>query len=332
MPHIFELSREAGRTCKYLPLFQSPRQCWLIQYEHTVLTIFKSVIWLLYRRLRVAYFSVTGRNPLPAAPTIAFDWKSIRGLFTSHTSKPVARERDEAGNTLWDTALGQMWTPPGMTIHFVSMISSEMLSGVYDMRSIEANSVIVDAGANVGFFSRLALSQGAARVIAFEPSPQTAACLRRNLAQWIESGQVIVVEKGLWHESAVLRFARQNAENPGAHHISDTGEIEIVTTTLDSCLAELGVERISYLKMDIEGAEQNALKGASKTLQRDQPVCSIAVEHTDDMIQNAMGVANAMKTIFPGYRYFATECHPYESPSLGTVLCPYALLFTPQPR
>lgn len=283
--------------------------------------------WLLYRRLRYMAFSLIGRNPLNNEQSLSAEWQSVLGLIRTRSFRPQVETVASDGSTLWKTPLGSVWTPPGMTDYFVSMISREMLSGVYNLESLPKDGVVVDAGANVGFFSLFALQAGAAKVVAFEPSPVTAACLRNNLKPYIDSGRAVVVEKGLWNEDTVLRFSSVNKENPGANRITDSGEIEIATTTLDRVLADLDIPRIHYLKMDIEGAEINALIGGSATLRRDHPVCAIAVEHTDDIIENAVGVVKAMKTITPRYHYFATERHPYQSPSMGLVLTPYALQF-----
>lgn len=251
----------------------------------------------------------------------------MRGLIQSRSYHPEAERVESDGSTLWKTPLGPVWTPNGMDAYFVAMILREMLSGVYDVKRFAKDAVVVDAGANVGFFSLLALRHGVAKVVAFEPAPATAACLRQNLQPYINEGRAIIIEKGLWHEETVLRFSSSNKENPGANHISDSGDLEIPTITLDGALANLGISKIHYLKMDIEGAEQNALKGASNTLRRDRPFCAIAVEHTDDMMQNAAGVVKIMESMSPSYQYFATERHPYRSPSMGLVLCPYALQF-----
>jgi FkbM family methyltransferase len=283
--------------------------------------------WTGYRRSRDIYYRLVGKSPLPEVPDLAAEWRAVKGLQQARRQPPTKVQSDADGNNLWDTPLGQMWSPPGMTSYFMSLIAAEMMGGVYDFTGQGSDPIVVDAGANIGFFSRLALSRGAARVIAFEPSPATAVCLRRNLSPWIESGQVTVIQKGLWNEATTLRFSSENASNPGAHHISESGAIEIHTTTLDHCLDELKVSRVDYLKMDIEGAEQNALRAAEKTIRKNKPVCLIAVEHTSDMIKNALAVVDIMKTFNPGYRYVATERHPYSSPSLGSVLCPYTLKF-----
>lgn len=290
-------------------------------------SILYAIVWLSYRRLRYAAYSLIGANPLPKHQSLFEEWHSVLGLIRSRSYQPEAEKVTSDGSTLWKTPLGPVWTPSGMDTYFIAMILREMLSGVYDLARCPKDAVVVDAGANVGFFSLLALRHGVGKVIAFEPSPATAACLRQNLQPYINEGRAIIVEKGLWHEDTVLHFSSSNKENPGANHISDSGDLQIPTTTLDGALADLGVSRIHYLKMDIEGAEQNALKGGAETLRRDHPVCAIAVEHTDDLIHNAAEVVKIMESISPQYQYFATERHPYRSPSMGLVLCPYAFQF-----
>ncbi len=59
-------------------------------------------------------------------------------------------------------------------------------------------------------------------------------------------------------------------------------KIEVAAVTLDEILPQLGLSRIDYLKMDIEGAERHALTGAMKTLSRDRPRLMLESYHLPD--------------------------------------------------
>ena len=82
-------------------------------------------------------------------------------------------------------------------------------------------------------------------------------------------------------------------------------EVEVPLATLDSIVAELGLERIDYIKMDIEGAERHALQGARETLQQHRPTLSIATENLPDDIRI---VPQTIQSIVPDYRYEAGGC------------------------
>lgn len=131
----------------------------------------------------------------------------------------------------------------------------------------------VDAGANIGFYSVLAarLVGPEGRVVAFEMMPDTAAILRRHVA--LNAGDRIeIVENALSDRNGATVTA---TVEPGKHgqasiiaSASPDGRvaIEVATITLDTALD--GAGQIDVLKMDLEGAEFLALKGAAEVLER----------------------------------------------------------------
>jgi FkbM family methyltransferase len=209
-----------------------------------------------------------------------------------------------------------------------------MHAHVYDLKDLRdsgllRDAVVLDCGANVGFFTRWALLQGVKQVICLEPSPGNVECLQRKLEVEAARNQVRIVAKGVWDRGGTLSFAASNQRNPGSHHISVEGKgtTTIPVATIDDLVRELGLTRLDYIKMDIEGAELRAIHGAQQTLRRMRPQLCVVTEHTDDLYHNAVAVIDLMREILPDFHYRATEAHPYTSPSFGVVLTPYSLLF-----
>jgi len=135
------------------------------------------------------------------------------------------------------------------------------------------NEVYVDAGAYDGDSIRWFKDRVAdryQRIIAFEPDPKTYARLKENFAS---DDRVEAINAGLHREKGVLRF-RDDASR-GAIFTED-GETSIDVVSLDEVLAG---ERASYIKMNIEGAEIDALHGARKTIGRWMPKLAISVYH-----------------------------------------------------
>ena len=261
------------------------------------------------------------------------DWDSLKGLLKALQSPPRPVGQDDEGRVEWETILGRFWTPKGAGNDYIGRLAGEMVANVYDLDfigQIKNEAVIFDCGANVGFFTRFALASGAARVISFEPSPDNALCLRRNLAADIAAGRVTVIEKAVWKEDAVLTFSTVNLNNPGGHHVVEQGSngIQVNATSIDNAFEELRLTRLDYVKMDVEGAEVDALRGARKTINRFHPRLCIATEHTDDLFANSVAVIDTIKTLGLAYRYRCTEEHMTASRSRGgNVLTPYSLLF-----
>ena len=144
--------------------------------------------------------------------------------------------------------------------------------------------VVVDAGARIGTFTtKASRSVGSAgRVIAIEPEPRSYALLCKN----IEANQlnnVIPIQKMLW--SAAQPLELNLSGNAAAHSAycdgfyGSTGEtLACEAATLDSILEGVGVGRVDFVKMDIEGAEIEALKGMSSLL-RSGAELAIAAYH-----------------------------------------------------
>lgn len=133
------------------------------------------------------------------------------------------------------------------------------LSGFVD---VEPGDTVVDVGAFIGEFSHYA-AKTAQEVVAIEPDPTSAACLRKN----IRSQNVTVEESAVWKNDGILEleFGKDPTEN--SIFGVDRGEIrrteEVPASRLDTLLSKHEIDSVDLLKMDAEGAEPEALEGLS---------------------------------------------------------------------
>ena len=149
---------------------------------------------------------------------------------------------------------------------------------------LKPGDIVVDCGAHVGAFSDRAFREGASKVIAFEPDPIQIQCLRRNFAPEIEAGKFVLIEKAVWSDIGTTTF-RIGAGNSGAGSVVEQpadSTVEVETTTIDRVVRELRLPRVDLVKMDIEGAEREALKGARATLETYRPRLLIDANHVAD--------------------------------------------------
>lgn len=173
-------------------------------------------------------------------------------------------------------------------------------------RMLQPGDTFIDAGANIGFYAlRAAQLVGAAgKVVAVEMMPETAATLRANVAA---SGatNVSVVERALTARAAETVTASSDPAKLGQASIAfaPDGErrmtVAVGTTTLDSIAPE---GPIALIKMDLEGAELDALRGASALLRRTK---AIVFENNgaDQRIAQLLAAA--------GFRIFQVAAHDY---------------------
>ena len=151
---------------------------------------------------------------------------------------------------------------------------------------VRKGDVVVDCGAHVGVFTWKALEAGASKVVAVEPDPANLECLRRNFKQEIAEGRVVLAAVGVWSKPGSMTLSLGEGGNTGMNSMVEkqggNRSIEVPVTTLDQLKKDLGIERIHFIKMDIEGAEREALAGALETLKKDRPRLMLDLNHRAD--------------------------------------------------
>lgn len=133
-------------------------------------------------------------------------------------------------------------------------------------RHVRTGDVVFDVGANIGTYTLpLARAVGAAGlVVAFEPNRPTRACLRANVRA-AHAAQVVVVAAAAGPALGRVTLVSPN-ENLGEVHVRPDAAGSIAMTTLDVEAARLRVVEASFIKLDIEGFELEALRGAEHVL------------------------------------------------------------------
>ena len=148
--------------------------------------------------------------------------------------------------------------------------------GEYDNEKtyLRSGDGVFDIGACMGVFSCLAgLATGEeGRVYAFEPLKEWASLLRMNIAL-NNLHNVTVVEEALGDSPGTVRME-------GITIVDGAGDIPV--TTIDTFVREKGIERIDFLKMDVEGFERKVLLGGKESLSRFQPRMGICIYHLPD--------------------------------------------------
>lgn len=185
------------------------------------------------------------------------------------------------------------------------------LYGPASLLYYDEDEVYVDGGSFDGDTIRLFINRVAgrfSRVIAFEPDPRTFARLKTNFAT---EQRVEPINAGLYRQKARLRF-NNDASRGALITAGGTHEIEVVP--LDEVL---GDNRVSYIKMNIEGAEIDALHGARHAIRRWAPKLAISAYHRpSDLWQ----IADVIREIRPDYRLYLRQ---HDGGVIETVL--YAL-------
>jgi FkbM family methyltransferase len=181
------------------------------------------------------------------------------------------RLADEQSRRVLDAVLGFRQTlDPTVLQPVVSERDLYAPEGLFDFADDE---VYVDGGSYDGDTIRSFIERVGGRyagIYAFEPDPVTFEKLKANFR---DEQRVHPVHAGLYSCRGSLRF-RDDASRGAI--FADDGDIEMPVTTIDDVL---GDRRLTYVKMNIEGAEIDALHGSEKAIRKWLPRLAISVYH-----------------------------------------------------
>jgi len=155
---------------------------------------------------------------------------------------------------------------------------------------VEKGDIVIDCGANIGvaslLFAQKAGKEG--KVIAIEPEEKNYQVLEK--VSKLNEGKVapiIPLKVAVYKEDCWLEL--NVGTHPGAHALStyyDERKAFLLNTTekvqalkIDTLVESLGLERVDFIKMDIEGAEVDGLLGAEETIKRFKPKLAICTYH-----------------------------------------------------
>lgn len=139
--------------------------------------------------------------------------------------------------------------------------------------------VFVDCGAFNGdtILKYHAFTNGRYRKIyAFEPNNENVLKLREN-TECLSA--IEIINKGTWNKAGELEFE----ENGSASQIVKGGKVKIPVTSIDEVVKE---DRVTFIKMDVEGSELQSLEGARKTIARNMPKLAVCCYHKQDDLVN----------------------------------------------
>lgn len=249
----------------------------------------------------------------------ACTWADIRHSLSQDADQTEARiaasccqvGTDREGYELWETPKGNFWVPSENGQKLPWLISNlERHSDRLGSCRVHAGDVVLDCGAHVGLFVREAISSGASVVVAVEPAPENIACLKRTFAEEIRSGRVIVCPKGVWDREETLSFKTDPHFSGGDRivpDVQDTAEVQrIPVTTTDRLVFELGLQRVDFIKLHVEGSEHQAIRGARETITKFRPRLAIAANHRDD---DAQRIPEFVREAWSGYQMKSGCCH-----------------------
>lgn len=180
--------------------------------------------------------------------------------------------------------------------------------------TVEPGDVVIDAGSWIGDFAAYASVKGAT-VYAFEPSEENYQYLLKTAEL---NKNIIPVKKGLSNEIASTHIFKNITGNSGSDSLMNKSSDDtfqeavdtVETITLDEFVRENNLERVDFIKCDIEGFERNMLEGAQETLKKFAPKLALCTYHLPD---DPEVMAKLIKQANPAYNIVQKRCKLFAS-------------------
>ena len=184
---------------------------------------------------------------------------------------------------------------------------------------VKSGDMVIDAGANCGhlsiFFSKLVGQSG--KIFAFEPDKFNTERIQKNMALNPDLTDNIKIEDLLlWDKNEWINFYEAGTVGSSAVWMPDTEHcVQKQAVTIDDWVKNNHIQKLNFIKMDIEGAEIEALDGCVETIKTLQPNFAIASYH----------VVNGAKTYIKVEKFFRQMNYPYKTVTFrGTEIITFA--------
>ncbi len=195
--------------------------------------------------------------------------------------------------------------------HYRLQISQDIFIGA------EKGDVVFDLGGCYGdtaiYFSEKVGKTG--KVYSFEFIPGNIEIFQRNMELNPDlKSAIFIVDRPLWDKSGVdIYFKDCGGESKVSFEKFLNWEGTKKTTTIDAFVSEQGIEKVDFIKTDIEGAEPFALMGAEDTLRRFRPKLAISIYHSMDDFVN---IVNQIDELGLGYKFYLGHASIYASETI----------------
>ncbi len=235
-------------------------------------------------------------------------WKYPEIFLPHHAAAPAHQVHQQADAVL---QAAELWDDDASRFEYLSQLRWRLLFDfdsladpvqhtIYfppDLCSLVAGEVFVDCGAYDGDTLVSFLAQpkpGFKKVFAFEPDPANFAKLSQRVAQLPARDSIVIHQAATGAENGPVLFT---ADGTWAASMG-SGTTLVDCVELDDTLKDAPP---TYIKMDIEGAELDAIEGARQIIARHSPVLAVCSYHKQDHVWN---IPRLIHSINPGYRFF----------------------------
>jgi FkbM family methyltransferase len=197
-----------------------------------------------------------------------------------------------------------LYTHAEMLYKFATAPQYVCSTGAGTIRASTAD-VVIDCGAALGDTALyFASSVGpAGRVLSIEPNPACIEVFKANLDLNLHiKPRIQLIQSAVGNKDDVITLL----QNGPSSRISESGTLRVQSTMIDALVHTCSLKAVHFIKMDIEGAELNGLKGAAHTIKKHRPKLAICLYHKPDDFDSIPRFLNELDV---GYDFYLEHHH-----------------------
>jgi FkbM family methyltransferase len=169
---------------------------------------------------------------------------------------------------------------------------------------VEPGDVVIDAGGCFGdtaiFFSEM--NQNAGKIYSFEFVPENINIFNHNLAlNKNKKNIIIIIDHPIWSKSGQAIYSGDIGPGSIATIERASSKKKFISISIDDFIQDEKIKSVDFIKMDIEGSELMALKGARKTIIANRPKLAICLYHKPD---DCKTITKYIQELNLGYKFY----------------------------
>lgn len=186
---------------------------------------------------------------------------------------------------------------------------SEFPQYFHPMVGPRTGDVVMDGGVSEYCHEQASIAEAVGpegRIFGFEPDKTGFAKASEALNRQQVCANYRLLPYGLWNKKEIVRFTPLGV---GSHVGAQDGceAVDVQMTSIDQTVSEQGLDSVDFIKLDIEGSEENALHGAVRTITRFRPRLAISAYHKP---HDLFALPLLIKKLHKKYRFYLGHHHP----------------------
>lgn len=175
-----------------------------------------------------------------------------------------------------------------------SMVDHE--EDIVQQFSPKIGDIVIDVGAAFGFYTILASKRVSqqGRVVAIEPQPDSFKMLNKNI-KLNKLTNIVTLNYAVSSRKTTLKLYSSYSTIQERAGQSLQSYIEVSADNLDNLLRQLDIDQVNWIKVDVEGAELEVLKGAVGILSRSRDIALFVEVHSPDLVRPILELCESYK-------------------------------------